>query len=38
MTQSGHNFAHAIAAELFWLVQSCDLIGLLESELLPRSP
>ena len=30
---SGHNFAHAMTAELSWHVQICDLIGLLEWKL-----
>ena len=29
--KSGHNFAHVMTAELLWHVQSCDLIGSLES-------
>ena len=31
--QSGHNFAHAMTAELSWHVQNCDLVGLPESKL-----
>ena len=33
MIQSGHNFAHAMTAQLSWHVQNCDLIGWLESKL-----
>ena len=29
MTQSGHNFAHAMTVELSWHVQNCDLISYL---------
>ena len=29
---SGHNFAHAMTAELSWHVQDCGLIGSLESK------
>ena len=30
-TQSGHNFAHVITVQLSWHVQTCDLVGSLES-------
>ena len=33
MICSGHNFAHAMTAQLSWHVQICDLIGSLHSKL-----
>ena len=30
MIQSGHNYAHAMTAELSWHVQNCDLLGSIE--------
>ena len=33
MTQSGHNFAHVMTAQLSWHVQNCDLIGSMQTKL-----